>query len=227
MRATPFDHHHGLLQHHEFDAGRHVEQGRDLEQKRQQLRHRDLVGAPVVDRLADGADRLREILDRMMRRHVAGLEMHLRDAQVIAADEAEQNLGEEPPLLHAEAAHDAEIDRHEPALIVHEQVAGMHVGVKEAVADGVAQEGLDDRAPERRPVEARGLDGREIVEADAVDPGGGQHVAGGQIPFGLRHAGNPDRPWCSPPAPRRRRPRGANPSRPRPNGPASPRFRPA
>ena len=72
----PFDHHHGLLQHHQFDPGRHVEQGRDLEQKRQQLRHRDFVGAAIVDRLADGADRLREILHRMMRRHVAGLEMH-------------------------------------------------------------------------------------------------------------------------------------------------------
>ena len=72
------DHHHGLLQHDELGAGRHVEQRRDLEQQRQQLRHRDLVGAAVVDRLADGADRLREILDRMMRRHVAGLEMHLR-----------------------------------------------------------------------------------------------------------------------------------------------------
>ena len=181
-------HDHGLLQHDELDAGRHVEERRDLEEKRQQLRHGDLVGAPVVDRLADGADRLREILHRMMRRHVAGLEMHLRHAQVIAADEAQKNFGEEAPLLHAEPAHDAEIDGDEPALRIHEQVAGMHVGVEIAVADGVAQEGLDHRAPERHPVEARRLDCRQIVEADAVDPGGGEHVAGGQVPFRLRHA---------------------------------------
>ena len=42
----------------------------------------------VVDRLADGADRLREALDRMVRRHVAGLEMHLGRAPVVAGDEA-------------------------------------------------------------------------------------------------------------------------------------------
>ena len=72
--------------------------------------------------------------------------------------------------------------------IVHEQIARMHVGVEEAVADGVAQERLDHGAPERRPVEARRLDGRHVVQADAVDPRDGQHVAGGQLPFGLRHA---------------------------------------
>ncbi len=71
------DHHHGLLQHDEFRARRHVEHAGDLEEQRQHLRHRDLVGALVVDRLADGADRLGEIGDVVMRRHIAGLEMHL------------------------------------------------------------------------------------------------------------------------------------------------------
>ena len=43
-------------------------------------------------------------------------------------------LGEEQPLLRPEPAHDAEIDRDQPALRVDEQIARMHVGVKEAVA---------------------------------------------------------------------------------------------
>jgi hypothetical protein len=73
----PLHHDHGLLEHDELGPGRHLEDGGDLEQERQEPRHRDLVGAPVVDRFADGADRLGEILDRMMRRHVAGFEMHL------------------------------------------------------------------------------------------------------------------------------------------------------
>ena len=118
-----FDHHHGLLQHDELGPRRHVEEGGDLEQQRQQLRHRDLVGAAVVDRLADGADRLREILDRMMRRHVAGLEMDLARRADSRADEAEQDLGQEAPLLHAEPAHDAEIDGDETALRVDEEIA--------------------------------------------------------------------------------------------------------
>ena len=60
----------------------------------------------------------------------------------------QQNLGEEAPLLQAEPSHDAEIDRDEAALIVEEQIAGMHVGVEEAVAQRVAQETLDHLAAE-------------------------------------------------------------------------------
>ena len=97
----------------------------------------------VVDRLADGADRLREVLDRMMRRHVAGLEMHLGGALVIPGDEAVEDLGEEAALLRPEPAHDAEVDEGELAVGVDEQVSRMHVGVEEAVAQRVAQEGLD------------------------------------------------------------------------------------
>ena len=84
------DHHHGLLQQHQFGPRPHVEQAGDLEQQRQQLRHRDFFGGAIVDRLADGADRLREILDRMMGRHIAGLEMHFGDAAIVAGDEAER-----------------------------------------------------------------------------------------------------------------------------------------
>ena len=89
--------------------------------------------------------------------------------------------------FEAEPAHDAEIDRDEAALGVDEEVPGMHVGVEEAVPDRVAQEGLDDRAAERGPVVAGGLDRREVAEADAVDPLRREHVAGGQVPFGPRH----------------------------------------
>ena len=98
-----FDHHHGLLQQDQFGPGLHVEQAGDLEQQGQQLRHRDFFGGAVVDRLADGADGLREILHRVMARHIAGLEMHFGDAAIVAGDEAQQDFGEEAPLLHARA----------------------------------------------------------------------------------------------------------------------------
>ena len=86
---------------HQFDARVHVEQRGDLEQQGQHLGHRDLVGPAGMDRLSDRADRLGEIGDAIMRRHVAGLEMDLRDAPVIAGDEAVKDLGEKPPLLQA------------------------------------------------------------------------------------------------------------------------------
>jgi hypothetical protein len=105
-----------------------------------QLRHRNIFGGAIMDRLADGADRLREIVDRMLRRHIAGFEMHFRGAVIIAGDEAVQNLGKKQAFLGAEPAHDAEVHGDQPALVVDEQVSRMHVGVKEAVAQRVAQE---------------------------------------------------------------------------------------
>src|SRR5919108_428561 len=77
------------------------------------------------------------------------------DAAVVARDEAQENFGEETPLLHAEPAHDAEIDRHQPAGIVEKQIAGMHVGMKEAVAQRVAQETLDHLASKVGQIDQR------------------------------------------------------------------------
>ncbi len=67
--------------------------------------------------------------------------MHLGDAAVVARDEAVEDFGEEAPLLRPEPPHDAEIDRDDAPGVVDEQIAGMHVGVEEAVAQRVAQEG--------------------------------------------------------------------------------------
>ncbi len=141
-----------------------------------------------LNRLPDRADRLREVLDRMVRRHIAGLEMDLGGAQIIARDEAVQDLGQEATLFRAQPAHDAEIDRDEPAVMVDEQVSGMHVGVEEAVAHGVAQEGLDDVAAELRQVESPGAQRRLIVERRAVDPFEREHVARGAVPVDRGHA---------------------------------------
>ena len=135
-----------------------------------------------------GADRLGEIVDRVVRRDIAGLEMHLGDAAVIAGDEAEQDLGEEAPLLVAEPAHDAAIDRDQPAFGIDEQVPRMHVGMEEAVANGVLQEGLDDVAAKRDRVMAGGAQRLDIGEADAVDPFVDQDLAGGELPIRHRHA---------------------------------------
>ncbi len=99
MRADAFNHHHGLLQQHQFDPCLHVEQRGDLEEEGQEFRHRDLVGGARMDRFADGPDGLREILDLMDARHVAGLEMHLGDPAVISLDEAIKDFSEKPPLV--------------------------------------------------------------------------------------------------------------------------------
>ena len=97
-----FDHHHGLLQQHQFRPCLHIEQFGHLEQQRQQLRHGNGLGRLAMDRLADGADRLGESCNIVHAWHIAGLEMHLGYPGIVAGDEAEQDFGQEPPLLLAE-----------------------------------------------------------------------------------------------------------------------------
>jgi hypothetical protein len=114
-----------------------------------ELRHGNLRSPAVHDRLADCAQGLGE-----QARPNAGAarslpRMHFGHAPVVPRDEAVQDLGEEAPLLQPEAPHDAEIDGDDAALIVDEQIAGMHVAVEEAVAHGVAQEGLHQSATDR------------------------------------------------------------------------------
>ena len=64
----------------------------------------------------------------------------------------------------------------------------MHVGVEEAVAQRVAQEGLDHRVRQVLEVEALGLERRAVVQRRAVDPFQRQHVLGGAVPVDRRHA---------------------------------------
>ena len=124
----------------------------------------------------------------MLARHVARLEMHLGDALVVAVEEAVEDLGEEAPLLHAEPPHDAEIDGDDAALLVDEQIAGMHVGMEEAVAHGMAQEGLHQPRAERLHVVAGGGKRVAVGDRDAVDPFERQHAARAARPIDLRHA---------------------------------------
>ena len=141
-----------------------------------------------MDRLANGADRLREGFDRMFRRYVAGVEMHLCDAQVVARDETVENFGEEAPLLRTQPPHDAEVYGSELAVVVDEQVARMHVGMEKAVAHGVAQERLNDDLSELRQVVAFRGERAAIRQRRAVDPFERQHVLRGEIPVHRRHA---------------------------------------
>ena len=107
---------------------------------------------------------------------------------VIARDEAVQDFREEQTLLDAEPAHDAEIDGNEPAVIVDEQIPRMHVGVKEAIAQRVAEEGLDQRPCQLRQVEALGDKARAIGQRRGVDPFQREDFLGGAVPVHSRHA---------------------------------------
>ena len=71
---------------------------------------------------------------------------------------------------------------------VDEQVARMHVGMEEAVAQRMAQEGLDHGAPSAFRSWPGASSGAMALSGDAVDPFHGQHVAGGAFPVDGGHA---------------------------------------
>ena len=136
-----------------------------------------------MDRLANGADGLGEACDIMLARHIAGFKMHFRDTQVIALDEAVENFGEEAPLLFAEPPGNAKIDGDDIARRIDEEIARMHVGMEEAVAQCVAQEGLDQQRADGRKIVASGGEALKIVHLDAVDPFHRQHIAARALPI--------------------------------------------
>ena len=141
-----------------------------------------------MNRLANGADRLREAFHRMVPRNITGVEMHLGRPVIVARDEAKQDFREEAPLLRPQTPHDSEIDCDQPCFVIDEQVAGMHVGVKETVAQGVPQKTLDHIAAERSQIEALRFKRPVVTQADAIDPFQGEHLAGGAVPVDNGHA---------------------------------------
>ena len=96
--------------------------------------------------------------------------MHFGHTPVVAGDEAVKDFGQKPPLLQPQAAHDAEIDSCQAALLIEEQIALMHVGMKKTIAHCVTQKGLDDRPSQRRQINDARLQGCDIRQWRAIDP---------------------------------------------------------
>ena len=87
--------------------------------------------------------------------HPAGLDVRLRDAPVVAAEEGEEVLREVVLVDLGERAHDAEVERDvAPVVGATKMLPGMHVGVEEAVAEHLGEEDLDAGARELRDVDA-------------------------------------------------------------------------
>ena len=101
--------------------------------------------------------------------------MDLGDAAVIAGDQAVEDLGQPHPRLPVDPAHDAEVDRGEPAVGQREQIALVEIGVEEAVDHRLAQEGADQDRGQRLEVVAGGDQRVAVGELDAVDPFQRQH----------------------------------------------------
>ena len=135
--AESLDREQRLLQQHELRLHFHVEAPRRLEQAEQHDAEGDVPERLVEDRLADRAHGRLELVDARVLRHPGGVDVQLRHAPVVALEERQEVLGQIHLVARAQAADDAEIDRHVEWVLgvghVDEDVARMHVGVEEVV----------------------------------------------------------------------------------------------
>src|SRR5215218_11076960 len=106
----------------------------------------------------------------MVRRYILRLEVNLRDAPVVAGDEAVEDLGEPHARAPVDPTHDAEVDRGDPPVLQREQVPMVEVGVKKTVDHRLAKEGADENGAEHIAIVTRGDQRFTIVELDAVQP---------------------------------------------------------
>ena len=83
-------------------------------------------------------------------------------------------------------ADHAEIDNVDPAAGLDEEVAGMRVGVVEAVPEDHLEHGVGPPPGDFRPVDAGRVQRGKVVDLDTADTLQGEHPTGGGLPEHLR-----------------------------------------
>jgi len=116
------------------------------------------------------------------------LEVDFGDALVIAGGQPVEDLRQPLPRTPVDPPHDAEIDGNDGAVVLHEQVALVHVGMEEAGADRLGQEADDQLLRDRREVMPARAQFIDAAYLDPVDPFDGHHPAIGAIPVDIRDA---------------------------------------
>ena len=113
--------------------------------------------------------------------------MNLGDAAVIARGQAIEDFGEPVARLPVDPPHDPEIDRRDRPVGLHEQIALVHVGVKEALGDRLAQEGVDEVRRQGLHVVPRGDQLVAVRNLDALNPIERHHAIRGAVPVDRGH----------------------------------------
>ena len=90
-----FGDHHGFLQQQQLWLSLHVELLGHLKQLREQARHGNFASWQAHDRLTNSAQRLGKSFYIFGFRNITSIKMHLRNAAIIAGDEAIENLSKE------------------------------------------------------------------------------------------------------------------------------------
>ncbi len=153
----------------------------------QHLAEGNLLQRFVEDRLAHRANRGLELVHAGLRRNPAGLDVDLRHAPVVAPEEGEEVLRQVILVHLGERAHDAEIQRDVTPVRRDEDVAGMHVGMEETVAEHLGEEDLDAGARQFRNIDALLAQSFDLAYRRAAHALHHHDLAAAEVPEDLRH----------------------------------------
>ncbi len=132
------------MQQHQLRLDLDLKPARGLEQPHQHHAQRDLLKRAIEVRLADRAHRRFEFVDAGAGRHPAGLDVQLRNPLVVTPEEGGEVLRQVLLVVFGQRADDAEVQRDVAAkgrrVQAHLDVARVHVGVEEAVAEHLGEE---------------------------------------------------------------------------------------
>ena len=111
--------------------------------------------------------------------------MQARHLAVVAVEEGEQIAGQVVLVAIGELADDGAIECDVARALgvghIHEDVAGMHVGVKEVVDEHLVEEGLHPAPGQDFEIDALRIEPVEVAHGHAVDALQHQHVGAGEL----------------------------------------------
>ncbi len=173
------------MQQHQLRPVFDVEAARSLKQAQQHATEGNLLQGAIEERLAAGAYRRLQFLDARLGRRPARFDMHLGDTLVVAAEEGEKVVRQIILVDVGERADDAEIQCHILAIGGDEDVARMHVGMKEAIAEHLGEEDFHTIARQLLEIDA-GLDEcRRLADGNAAHALHHHDTLGAVIPIHL------------------------------------------
>src|ERR1700722_16327673 len=191
LSAQAFDIEQGLLQQDELRLNPHVETARGFEQPQQYLCERDFLQRLVVNRLAHGAHRRIEFIHPGTLGHPAAFDVQPRNPAAIAVEKRHEDFGQRVLVARLQGADNAEIDRRVARVLriidLDENIAGVHVGMKEIVAEHLREEYLDAVLGQLGNVGAARAQFPDLADDDTVYALHHHDVLAAIVPVDLRH----------------------------------------
>ena len=153
----------------------------------QEITEGDLRQGLAKDGLADGADGGLELVDPGLGGDPARGDVQFGDAAVVMLEEGQQVLRQVALILVGQGADDAEVHGDVAAAGLDEDVAGVHVGMKEVVAEDLGEEDLHPTLAQQLHADPLGLEPLDLPHRSSIDPLHDQDAGVAQVPVDLGH----------------------------------------